>query len=170
MGSGDDDNSKELEELARRQFEAHEEQVVALQQKARNFLTINGLVVTAGVVSSFGFAMPHNPGSLPAWIAGFTLLMVICVAAAGRQLLKVDSTVGYKGPPEAGSSLKQLNGKTAIETRIALAHAYADAAQSNSIIASDKAGTLAKGVFWTRAAAAVCALALVFRCLAALSQ
>lgn len=153
QGSPAEDTTSERLELAKASFEHVEDHVSALESKARTFLTVNSLLVGAGVLSVTR-AVSGEPGGMAVRI--MLALPVFCllgfVAAAFKSLFMVLDLRRFEGRPRGSSTLDNFAADDARTLRESLARYYADAAEKNRPVAEAMVVDLKRAVVWTRRA------------------
>lgn len=132
QGSTGDDATHQRLELARASFEQVEAHIAALEAKARTFLTVNSLLVGAGVLS-VARALPTDGGDVT--VRTLLVLLVLSllgfVAGSFRSLFEVIGVRKYEGHPCGSTTLADFANADSRTLRESLAHYYADAADKN---------------------------------------
>jgi len=146
-----EDTTSERLELAKASFDQTENHVVALESKARTFLTVNSLLVGAGILS-----VARGVTAVPGGIALRILLVLLAfgllgfVAAAFSSLFAVLDVRRFEGRPRGSSTLDNFASDNARTLRESLAQYYADAAEKNRPVAESMVVDLKRAVVRTR--------------------
>jgi hypothetical protein len=146
-----EDTTPERLAMAKASFGHIEDHVSALELKARTFLTVNSLLVGAGVLSVArgGLVAPIHAG-LRFGLVLLTLCLLGTVAAAFRNLFDVLGVREFEGRPRASSTLDSFARDDAATLRESLARYYADAADKNRSVAEGKVKHLKMAIGMTR--------------------
>ena len=148
-----EDSTFERLAVAKASFDQTEVHASALEAKARTFMTVNSLLVGAGVLS---VARDVSIGSGHIAVRVVLALSVFCllgfVAAAFKSLFEVLGVRKFEGHPRGTSTLDNFAQYDAATLRESLACYYADAAEKNRSVAEDMVEDLKKAVLRTRRA------------------
>ncbi len=148
-----EDRTSERLALAKVSFAHVEDHVAAVETKARTFLTVNSLLVGAGVLS---VARGVSAESGHAVARAVLLLSMLCllafVAAAFHSLFEVLDVRRFEGHPQGARILDDFKQDDAATLRESLARYYADAAEKNRPVAEGKVKHLKRAVGYTRRA------------------
>jgi hypothetical protein len=150
-GSQTEDTTSQRLELAKAAFDQVEDHVSALESKARTFLTVNSLLVGAGVLS---VARGVFTGPAAMVVRILLVLLVFCllgfVAAAFKSLFAVLDVRRFEGRPRGTSTLDNFAQDDVRTLRESLARYYADAADKNRLLAEEVVVHLKRAVICTR--------------------
>lgn len=147
------DTTRERLEIAKDSFEQIEHHATSLESKARTFLTVNSLLVGAGVIS-----VARGVPALPGGIALMVLLALLAlgllgfVAAAFSSLFAVLDVRRFEGRPRGSTTLDNFASDDARTLRESLARYYAGAAERNRLVAESMVVDLKRAVVRTRRA------------------
>lgn len=125
-----EDTTPERLALAKASFDHIESQVAAIESKARTFLTVNSLLVGAGVVSLARGGFSSN-GTVRLLAVALVLLLLGSVAAAFKSLFDVLKLRKFEGHPRGATTLENFSLEGGPTLRESLAKYYADAAEKN---------------------------------------
>jgi hypothetical protein len=151
QGSPAEDTTSERLELAKASFDHVEDHVAALESKARTFLTVNSLLVGAGVLSvARGVSAESGGMAVRIMLALLVFCLLGFVAAAFKSLFAVLDVRRFEGRPRGSSTLDNFAADDARTLRESLARYYADAAEKNRPVAEAMVVDLKRAVVWTR--------------------
>jgi hypothetical protein len=148
--------------LARSAYDSIEAQVRALEDKARTYLTVNSLLVTAGLLSI-------AKGDYPSWMGCasrtassiFGVFLLASVSGACWCALRVLSVRRFQGPPNPASTMADYANRPLTVLHASLAVAFGESFETNRRLGAQMAEDLKRAMAFTRAAFAAFVLVLL---------
>lgn len=137
--------------LAKQSFAQAESHASDLEAKARTYLTVNSMLLTAGVLY-----LANGARAAPLsifWGAASTVAVIgllALVACAFHSLFNVLSVRRFEGHPRASTTLNEFAGSGVVALRDALAAYYASATERNHEVNRDMVRSLKAGVWRTQ--------------------
>ncbi len=148
-----DQHEERLFGVAMAEFKQNESHANDLKDKARIFLALNSLMMSAGFLTIATGSNLANMSTTLRWCTGGSLFgLLLFLAWSYRYLLSVISMAEYQGTPSARSTIESFRSKVPSELVRELTDGYAEGASKNALVNRTTEKSLEQAIWYSKAA------------------